>query len=158
MGRRIAHPHLGIAPRRPAPEPNQLADHRCGHRSYSLLKIHSAGLVPRGGARLHPQRLSSLKRIAYSLLKIHFRLWLVPRGGARLHPQRMSSLKRTEQRAAANIAKRMFIEAFPRTPCLIVEAFPRTPCLIVRARLGRALPLRALLQTGHRGGLGRPAR
>src|SRR5262249_1993894 len=80
MGRRIAHRNLGIAPRRPALEPNQLADHRCEHSSgwrYSFLKI---GLVR---PSLHPQRLSSLKqtvhshrlsslkRTVYSLLKIH---------------------------------------------------------------------------------------
>ena len=34
---RIAHPHLGIGPRRPAPEPNQLADHRCEHSSLKQL-------------------------------------------------------------------------------------------------------------------------
>jgi hypothetical protein len=94
MGRRIAHPHLGIASKRPAPEQNQLADHRCEHSSrsrYSFLKI---GLVPWVGARLHPQLPSWLKR-AYSLLKIHSP-WLAPRVGARLHPQRLSSLKWTE--------------------------------------------------------------
>jgi hypothetical protein len=72
-----------------------LADHRCEHSSrsrYSFLKI---GLVPWVGARLHPQPLSSLKRIAYSLLKIHSPS-LAPRVRARLHPQRLSSLKWTE--------------------------------------------------------------